>query len=76
MQVMGHHRKRTVRHTDGVSGGHVEPNIHNIDTNVGIVLIGIRVMRLILWVCIHILYLYRLILLYLEYYSCSYRVAH
>lgn len=48
MQVMGHHRKRTVKHTDVISGGHIEPNINNIDTNVGIVLIGKSVMRLIL----------------------------
>lgn len=47
-RVMGHHRKRTVRRTDGVTGGHIDPNVHNIDSNVAIVLIGSSVMRLIL----------------------------
>lgn len=40
--------KRTVRRTDGLSGERIDPNIHNIDTNVGIVFISNSVMRFLL----------------------------
>lgn len=40
--------KRTVRRTDGLSVEHIDPNIHNIDTDVGIVFISSTVMRFLL----------------------------
>lgn len=47
-RVMGHYRKTTVRQIDGVTGEHIDPNIHNIDAHVGIVLTNDSVMRLML----------------------------
>lgn len=64
--------KRTVRCTDGPSGEHIDPNIHNIDTDVGIVFTSNSVMRFLLKICIQILYLQTL---HLQFDSCSYRVA-